>query len=147
MPPFRAPAACWCAIARTSPSRPCLRRRLHRQPPCAACDGATGEPVRRHERSRPGELVHIDVKKLGRIPDGGGHKAQGARPTAGTRAGAAIHGELAALGLRIAASTVWEILRQHGIPPVPEIEHTTRRIRILGTSVSIKRCETVLPGA
>ncbi len=35
----------------------------------------TGEPVRRYERARPGELVHIDVKKLGRIPDGGGHKA------------------------------------------------------------------------
>lgn len=38
---------------------------------------ATGEPVRRYERAWPGELVHIDVKKLGRIPDGGGHKALG----------------------------------------------------------------------
>src|SRR3712207_3092435 len=27
--------------------------------------------------SRPGELVHMDVKKLGRIPDGGGWKAHG----------------------------------------------------------------------
>ncbi|GAA3371658.1 IS481 family transposase [Streptomyces antimycoticus] len=49
----------------------------HGLPPLAACDRATGEPVRRYERSRPGELVHIDVKKLGRIPDGGGHKALG----------------------------------------------------------------------
>ena len=31
----------------------------------------------RYERSAPGELVHIDVKKLGRIPDGGGWKAHG----------------------------------------------------------------------
>ncbi|WP_443066014.1 hypothetical protein [Streptomyces sp. NBC_00503] len=29
-------------------------------------------PLRRYERARPGELIHVDVKKLGRIPDGGG---------------------------------------------------------------------------
>lgn len=83
-----------------------------------------------------------------------------------------IHGELAALGIKVAASTVWEILKEHGIPPAPErqsttwadflrsqadallacdlfetrtltgarlyvlavIEHSTRRIRILGTT-------------
>ncbi|MGY0063597.1 integrase core domain-containing protein [Streptomyces sp. LZ34] len=83
-----------------------------------------------------------------------------------------IHGELAALGITVAASTVWEILREHGIPPAPErqsttwadflrsqakailacdlfevrtltgarlyifavIEHTTRRIRVLGAT-------------
>lgn len=28
------------------------------------------EPVNRYERKRPGELIHIDVKKLGRIGDG-----------------------------------------------------------------------------
>ncbi|MFF7234668.1 IS481 family transposase [Streptomyces sioyaensis] len=49
----------------------------HGLPPLATTDRATGEPVRRYERARPGELVHIDVKKLGRIPDGGGHKALG----------------------------------------------------------------------
>jgi transposase InsO family protein len=38
------------------------------------------EPVRRYERSRPGELIHIDVKKLGRIgPDGAGHRVTGVR--------------------------------------------------------------------
>jgi len=31
----------------------------------------------RYERDRPGELVHMDVKKLGRIPDGGGWRANG----------------------------------------------------------------------
>jgi transposase InsO family protein len=36
------------------------------------------EPVRRYERSRPGELIHIDVKKLGRIgPYGAGHRVLG----------------------------------------------------------------------
>ena len=45
-------------------------------------DRATGLPVRkprpvRYEKSRPGELVHVDIKKLGRIPDGGGHRMLG----------------------------------------------------------------------
>ncbi len=35
------------------------------------------EPARRYERSRPGELVHIDVKKLGRIEGGAGHRIHG----------------------------------------------------------------------
>jgi len=35
------------------------------------------EPARRYERSRPGELVHIDVKKLGRIQGGAGHRITG----------------------------------------------------------------------
>jgi hypothetical protein len=32
------------------------------------------EPAIRYERSRPGELVHIDIKKLGRIEGGAGHR-------------------------------------------------------------------------
>ncbi|QVQ51125.1 IS481 family transposase [Spiractinospora alimapuensis] len=43
----------------------------------AHLDRATGRTVRRYERARPGELVHVDVKKLGSIPDGGGHRAVG----------------------------------------------------------------------
>jgi transposase InsO family protein len=39
-------------------------------------DRPTAIPVR-YERERPGELVHIDVKKLGRVPAGGGHKVIG----------------------------------------------------------------------
>jgi transposase InsO family protein len=37
-------------------------------------DRPTGQIIRRYERSRPGELVHVDIKKLGNIPDGGGHR-------------------------------------------------------------------------
>jgi hypothetical protein len=36
----------------------------------------SGVPIR-YVRERPGELLHIDVKKLGRIPDGGGHHFRG----------------------------------------------------------------------
>ncbi|MGW9032810.1 integrase core domain-containing protein [Streptomyces sp. NPDC055722] len=36
-----------------------------------------------------------------------------------------IHGEIAPLGIKVAASTVWEILKENGIPPAPEREGTT----------------------
>ena len=42
------------------------------------------EPAVRYERSRPGELVHIDIKKLGRIQGGAG-KRVGGRPTGAGR--------------------------------------------------------------
>jgi transposase InsO family protein len=35
------------------------------------------EPVVRYEWARPGDLVHADVKKIGRIPDGGGWRVHG----------------------------------------------------------------------
>ncbi|WP_102936094.1 IS481 family transposase [Streptomyces malaysiensis] len=43
----------------------------------AFLDRPTGQVIRRYERNRPGELVHVDVKKLGRIPDGGGWRVHG----------------------------------------------------------------------
>ena len=43
----------------------------------AFLDRPTGQVIRRYERARPGELVHVDVKKLGRIPDGGGWRVHG----------------------------------------------------------------------
>jgi transposase InsO family protein len=37
------------------------------------------EPANRYERRRAGELLHVDVKKLGRIQGGAGHRAHGDR--------------------------------------------------------------------
>jgi transposase InsO family protein len=58
--------------------------RRHQVPHLAVCDPMTGEVIRsskttgvRYERARPGELIHMDVKKIGRIPDGGGWRANG----------------------------------------------------------------------
>ena len=42
----------------------------------AHADRLTGAPLR-YVRERPGELIHVDVKKLGRVPDGGGHRMLG----------------------------------------------------------------------
>ena len=44
------------------------------------------EPVRRYERENPGELIHIDIKKLGRI-DGIGHRITGDRRGQSSRRG------------------------------------------------------------
>jgi transposase InsO family protein len=64
--------------------------RRYGAPPLRFTDPATGirtrtsRPApRRYEHDAPGELVHVDIKKLGRIPDGGGHRVHGR--AAGTR--------------------------------------------------------------
>ena len=58
--------------------------RRHGLPYLRELDPLTGEPIRsskqtavRYERARPGELVHMDVKKLAKIPDGCGWRAHG----------------------------------------------------------------------
>jgi transposase InsO family protein len=68
-------------VAARTVSRILARNRV---PALASCDPITGQVIRaqrstarRYERERPGELVHIDVKKLGRIPDGGGWRVHG----------------------------------------------------------------------
>jgi transposase InsO family protein len=40
-------------------------------------DRPSGRAIRRYERDRPGDLIHVDIKKLGKIPDGGGWKVLG----------------------------------------------------------------------
>jgi transposase InsO family protein len=58
--------------------------RRHHVPRLAECDPLTGAPIRasrrtttRYEHPHAGSLVHIDVKKIGRIPEGGGWRAHG----------------------------------------------------------------------
>ena len=66
----------------------------HRTPLLRECDPVTGAVIRasrrsanRYEHPYPGSLVHIDVKKLGRIPDGGGWKAHGRAERPGHKRG------------------------------------------------------------
>lgn len=68
------------------PARTCARIMARSGlPRLADVDRVTGEVRRRgpvtpvrYERGRPGELLHVDVKKVARIPDGGGWRARGA---------------------------------------------------------------------
>ena len=74
----------------------------YRMPKLAHLDQATGLPVRRlrpvrYERAAPGDLVHVDIKKLGRIPNGGGWKKHG-RGSAQHRRSQAASGRAARAG-------------------------------------------------
>jgi putative transposase len=71
---------------------------------------ATCRPKR---RGRPPTVRSIRVLVL---------RLAGENPSWGYRR---IHGELAALGITVAASTVWEILHRHGVPPSPQRKCTT----------------------
>lgn len=66
---------------------------------------------RRRGRPRTIRSIHALVLRLARENASWGYRR--------------IHGELAALGIKVAASTVWEILREHGIPPAPARQTTT----------------------
>ncbi len=75
----------WLGPALGVPARTVSRiLRRHQLPYLRELDPLTGQQIRsskasaiRYERERPGELAHMDVKKIGRIPDGGGWKAHG----------------------------------------------------------------------
>ncbi|MGO4200957.1 IS481 family transposase, partial [Rhodococcus sp. TAF43] len=67
--------------------------RRYKMPRLAHLDQATGLPVRRqtphrYEHDQPGEMIHVDIKKLGRIPDGGGHRKLGRTEGRKNRSGA-----------------------------------------------------------
>jgi transposase InsO family protein len=51
-----------------------VRCRLNR---LSHLDRRTGEPIRRYEHPHPGAMLHVDVKKLGNVPDGGGWRYVG----------------------------------------------------------------------
>jgi transposase InsO family protein len=61
-------------IARSTVHRVLVRRGVNR---LDRIDRQTGREIRRYEHPYPGALVHVDVKKLGRIPRGGGWRAHG----------------------------------------------------------------------
>jgi transposase InsO family protein/transposase len=66
-----------CGMPASTVHRVLVRHRLNR---LAWMDRPTGRVIRRYERAHPGELAHMDVKKLGRIPQGGGWRAWGRGP-------------------------------------------------------------------
>ena len=93
----RSRSGCWRPAGAASAARSCsppssglnpstVGRILarHQVPHLAAIDPITGERVRssrrsenRYEHTTPGAMIHVDVKKLGRIPAGGGWRLHG----------------------------------------------------------------------
>ena len=78
----RGPAflAGWLGLVASTVGRVLAR---HHIAPLSATDPITGAPLRRrhtgirYQRHHPGDLLHVDVKKLGRVPDGGGWRLHG----------------------------------------------------------------------
>ena len=74
-----------CGVAPSTAHQILRRCRVNR---LSHVDRATGEVVRRYEHPHPGSMIHVDVKKLGNIPDGGGWRyvgrSQGDKNRAGT---------------------------------------------------------------
>jgi transposase InsO family protein len=78
--------AAWEIAARLRMPRSTVSRILHRQGLGRLSALEPKEPVRRYEKSRPGEMVHIDIKKLARFRRPG-HRVHGDRTRNSPRAG------------------------------------------------------------
>jgi transposase InsO family protein len=76
-------------------------------------DRVTGEPVRRYEHPHPGSLIHVDVKKLGNIPDQGGWRYVGRKQ--GNRNRAATPGKPRSIhrGPKIGTAFVHTVIDDH----------------------------------
>jgi transposase InsO family protein len=84
-------------LAASTIYRVLVRRGISRLRDLDVGGGDLREPVHRYEWARPGDMIHVDVKKLGRIPHGGGwrthgrasaqHRAAERAKTTGVRAG------------------------------------------------------------
>jgi hypothetical protein len=87
------------------------------------------EAARRYERARPGELIHIDVKKLGRSDQGAGHRVTAHRRDTGRRTDAA--------GIR-RIQVGWEYVTPPSMTrpalPMPRCSETRRGSPRLGSS-------------
>ena len=133
-PPHHGPgAAAWQDPAAVLPGRPDVPGRFaapaptRRARPVPAADQArdgtalapvpAGAPPRDQVTPQaPGPAAHRPLDPPAGVSPGTGEPCWGYRR---------IHGELLVLGIRIAASTVWEILQQAGIDPAPERTSTT----------------------
>ncbi|MGN9789158.1 hypothetical protein ACTMTF_47750 [Nonomuraea sp. ZG12] len=96
-------------------------RDLLRRRDAAAC------VPRRRGRPRTVRSIRILVLRLARENSTWGYRR--------------IHGELAALDIKVAASTVWEILKDHGLDPSPQREHTTWSDFLRSQAVALLACD------
>jgi hypothetical protein len=92
---------CWSARTSSCAGTSDLLRRRH----------AAANAPRGRGRPRTVQSIRLLVLRLARENASWGYRR--------------IHGEPAALGIKVAASTVWEILKAHGIDPSPDRTTTT----------------------
>ena len=87
----------------------------------AYVDRATGEPVRRYEHDHPGSMVHVDVKKIGNIPDGGDWRYVGRKQGEKNRAATQDKPRNAYGGLKLGYAFVHTVIDDHSRVAYSEI--------------------------
>jgi transposase InsO family protein len=95
-----------------------VRCRLHR---LSHIDRRNGEPIRRYEHDHPGSLVHVDVKKLGNIPDGGGWRFVGRQQGNRNRAATPAKPKNAQRNAKMGTAFVHTVLDDHSRVAYSEI--------------------------
>jgi transposase InsO family protein len=125
-----------CAIAPSTAHRILVRCRLNR---LAHVDRATGEPVRRYEHPHPGSMIHVDVKKLGNIPDGGGWRYVGRQQGDRNRAATPGKGKSAHRDPKMGHAFVHTVVDDHsrvGYAEVHDDETAVTATAVLGRAVA-----------
>jgi hypothetical protein len=91
-------------------------------------DRASGEPIRRYEHPHPGAMLHVDVKKLGNVPDGGGWRYlgrhQGRQSRTATKARTGVTNIYSAP--KVGTAFVHTVIDDHSVWPMPR-STTTRK--------------------
>ena len=84
-------------------------------------DRISGEPIRRYEHPHPGAMLHVDVKKLGNIPDGGGWRYVGRQQGLKNRAATPGKPRNASYNNKIGTAYVHTVLDDHSRVAYAEI--------------------------
>ena len=95
-------------------------------------DRRTGEVVRRYEHDHPGSLIHVDVKKLGNIPDGGGWRFVGRKQGGRNRAGTAGKPRSRNHEAQMGAAFVHTVIDDHSRVAYAEIHNDEKAVTAVG---------------
>ena len=106
-----------------------VRCRLNR---LSHVDVKTGEPIRRYEHDRPGALIHVDVKKLGNIPDGGGWRIVGRAQGMKNRAATSGTGRSKHRGVLMRHAFVHTVIDDHSRVVYAEIHDDETALTAIG---------------
>jgi transposase InsO family protein len=101
-------------------------------------DRACGEPVRRYEHPHPGSLLHVDVKKLGNIPDGGGWRYLGRQQGKRNRAAMTSKPRNAHRNPKIGTAFVHTVIDDHSRVAYAEI-HDDETAATAATATAVLR--------
>jgi len=95
-------------------------------------DIRTGEPIRRYEHDKPGAMIHVDVKKLGNIPDGGGWRFVGRQQGPKNRAMTPNKPRSKHRGVKIGMAFVHTVIDDHSRVAYAEIHNDETAVTAIG---------------